>query len=233
MTNIIDLESYCNAFFTAWQKNYGTKEYVLCKKACLDFIEELIPIYAGRLYGEGEDQGTAYNFIYLFLMLAKGLENLISLVDLTKDKAWPQSNERTESIWQMLWDTKERLDVFKIHYLDQNFLAGIFEQLDKLEYCFYNIYGKGIYMSPVTLIRKAECSICNINIKACDHIPGNLYDGRYCKEVIVDFELRGADFVESPYDMRCRVWPWNFIDQNHINVRIMNINVLDGFIHEK
>lgn len=63
------------------------------------------------------------------------------------------------------------------------------------------------------------------------HLPGSLYEGNYCRERVEDFEFHGADFVQSPHDMRCRVWPWNFIDERHVNVR-MNLNRLDEFIEE-
>ncbi len=227
-----DLEQYCNSFFSEWKKDYAAHNYESCKQHSEKFIRDLKPVYKERLYGEGQNAIKGYTYIYLFLMLAKALEDVIALVGLTKDKTWPTDEKKTELIWQVLWDAKERMDTFNSHCFDQDILAGLYEQLERLEYHFYDVFGKGLYMSPVMLVKKAICSICELNIKACMHMPGSLYNGKYCKELVQDFEFKGADFVQSPHDMRCRVWPWNFTDEWHVTARIINLNQLDEFINE-
>jgi hypothetical protein len=165
-------------------------------------------------------------------MLARAFEDIICLVDLTKDKTWIDDHSKVEIIWQVLWDAKERMDIFDSHCTERGLFDGLYAQLKELELFFYDCFGKGIYMSPVILVKKAECNVCGKNIKACEHIPGNLYHGIYCKEVVKDLEFKGADIVQSPHDMRCRVWPWNFTDDMHFTSRIINLNKLDGFIEE-
>jgi hypothetical protein len=229
---ITDLEVYCDTMIKSWRTYYKQERYDEALAVTSKFIAELKPIYNERLYGEGNDEGESYTYIYLFLMLAKSFEDLINLAQLTKDKAWPEDNKKTELIWQVLWDAKERLDKFNSHCLESGLFENIYKQLKRLEMYFYDYFGKGVYMSPVIKIKKAICSICGLNIKACNHIPGNIFHGNPCREVVEDMEIYGADMVQSPHDMRCRIWPWNFIDKNRMNVRVMNLNQLDGFIKE-
>lgn len=230
--NIDELENYCNDLIYSWRRNYGIKQYDLCKEDAQKIITEIKPIYKERLYGEGKEAGQSYNFMYIIMLLAKAFEDITTLAELTSDKNWPDDNSKTEIIWQVLWDAKERLDIFESHYSDKDTFQDLYQQLKKLEHFFYDLFGKGIYMSPVILVKKATCTICEMNIKGCMHIPGKLYNGKVCREKADKIQFQGADFVESPHDMRCRVWPWNFIDKQRVNVRIMNLNQLDGFIEE-
>jgi len=170
-----DLEEYCNRLICSWRNKYGEKLYEQCSQLTGALINDLKPIFKGRLYGEDKVAGHDYNFIYLFLILAKALEDIILLVTLTKDKNWHDDHTKAENIWQVLWDAKERLDVFGSHCLDKDLFDDLYGQLKELEIFFYDCFGKGLYMSPVMLIKKADCNICGKNLKACDHIPGNLY----------------------------------------------------------
>ncbi|MEL1243920.1 hypothetical protein AAEO56_06565 [Flavobacterium sp. DGU11] len=227
---IDQIEHYCNDLVSSWKENYAKKNYKECLELSQKFITNLKPIYNDRLYGDTDQAKESYSCMYIFMILSKSFEDVIKLVELTANKNWPNDQAKTESIWQVLWDAKERLDIFNSHCRNKNLFKFLLQQLKKLEHCFYDLFGKGIYMSPVILVKKASCSICGLNIKGCAHIPGYLYDGKPCKEIAEDFEIQGADIVQSPHDMRCRVWPWNFIDESRVNVRIMNLNKLDDFI---
>lgn len=116
------LEEYCNNFFKLWKQDYAENQYERCKTHSDNLITDLKPLYKGKLYGTGKEAGEAYNYIYLFLMLAKGLADIIGLAELTKDQSWPEDQKKTETIWQLLWDAKERLDTFNSHCLDQEIL---------------------------------------------------------------------------------------------------------------
>lgn len=228
----LSIEELGSAFLNDWEISYGNKSYELCRDLCANFINRIKPLYNKRELGESPEAHMDYVLIYMFLMLAKGLDNILDLVSMTAAKTWQLDQKETEMVWQMLWDAKERLDSFDNHYSDKNILQGHYDQLKRLEHYFYDIFGKGIYMSPVIMIKKSTCSICGKNIKACAHVTGIFYEGRICREVVDDLEMRGADMVNSPRDMRCRIWPWNFTDKTHINVRIMNLNQLDAFIFD-
>jgi len=227
-----DLESYCDIFFRAWWKYFNEEDYEACDRKIEEFITHLKPIYCNRLYGNEEGILDNYIFVYLFLMLAKAFEGIMCLVAMTKDKNWPQDEKKVESIWQALWDAKERLDVFDSHYAERETFAPIYRLLKKLELNFYDHFGKGVYFSPVIIVKRANCSICKRNIKACEHLPNNFYGGVRCKEIVEDMKFLGVDLVPSPHDMRCRVWPWNVTEDYKIQGRFMNLTQLDAWIEK-
>lgn len=233
MITLSNLEEYFGKFFQKWEINFRNKKYLICDLLSIQILDSLKKIYNDRSFGEGEKEGEAYSLIYLYLILSKALIDVLDLVKLTEDINWPSDSQKTELIWGKLWDARERLNIFLPHIIDENILHFLLQLLDNLEYSFYDIFDKGLYMSPVTIIKKSECSICNKNIKACDHIVGRFYNGRKCKQIHTDIEFEGVDIVSSPYDMRCRIWSWNFISKNKFKVRILNFNQLDGFIFEK
>jgi len=233
MITLSNFEDFVVDFFEKWKLYFSTQSYLTCDLLSIQTLESLKTIYNKRLFGEGSKEREAYSFIYLYLMLTKGLIDVLDLVKLTENKHWPSNSKLTEGIWGKLWDAKERLNIFLKHSVDRDILNFLFQLLDNLEYSFYDLFGKGFYMSPVTIIKKSACSICRKNIKDCQHIPGRFYDGMICKEIHTDIEFIGADIVSSPYDMRCRIWPWNFLTENKFEARILNLNTLDQFIFEK
>ncbi|HWW41725.1 hypothetical protein [Pedobacter sp.] len=227
-----ELEKYCNQLIVSWRDSFGREKYEDALKLTADFIEEIKPLYRSRPYGEGEEAGNSYTYAYIFLVLAKAFEDITGLAELTSDKYWPEDPKKAELIWQVLWDAKERMDIVNSHCMDRDLFEDLYTQLKQLEISFYDQFGKGIYMSPVIKIKKAICSICKFNIKACNHIPGNIYHGHPCREIVDDMEFTGVDMVPSPHDMRCRIWPWNFTEENKFTARVMNLNQLDKFINE-
>jgi hypothetical protein len=229
---IENLEKYFDRFFSSWTKSFSLEDYTLCRDKIAIFIADLKPIYQHKLYGDSEKIVSNYSNIYLFLMLAKSFEDILHLVDLTKDKTWPQDQKKTELIWQILWDAKERMDIFCSHCSHPDQLERFYNLLKKLELCFYDLFGKGLYFSSVIIVKRAICNICNKNIKGCEHIPGNFYGGIRCKEIVQDMEFKGIDLVQSPHDMRCKVWPWNVSEDGRITGRAMNLNQLDAWIDE-
>jgi len=231
MITLSNLEDFFGIFFEEWKLNFSKKNYLACDLSSIQILESLKVIYNNRTFGEGIKEDEAYALIYLYLILTKGLIDVLDLVNLTGDNTWPSNNQLTETIWSKLWDAKERLDIFLRHSVDRNILNFLLHLLNNLEYNFYDIFGKGLYMSPVTIIKKSECSICSKNIKGCHHIPGRFYKGKICKTIYSEIEdITSVDIVSSPYDMRCRIWPWNFISENKFNVRILSFNQLDDFI---
>lgn len=232
MVTLTNLENYFGDFFQKWEFYFRKKQYLICDLLSIETLDFLKNIYINRTFGEGKKEGEAYSLIYLYLILTKALIDVLDLVKLTEDVKWSQDSQLTELIWGKLWDAKERLDIFLEHIIDKNILQFLLTLLDNLEYNFYDIFGKGLYVSPVTIIKRSECSICGKNIKGCDHIVGRFYNGIKCKQIHTDIELQNVDIVSSPYDMRCRIWSWNFTSKNKFKVRILSFNPLDKFIFE-
>jgi hypothetical protein len=48
-----------------------------------------------------------------------------------------------------------------------------------------------------------ECSICGAADFECDHINGEVYDGKRCHRVITRFDLREISLTPRPHDPRC------------------------------
>jgi hypothetical protein len=224
-----EIENFCNGFYGAWREAYMQNKYITCLTLVTDFIKTLKPVYNERSFGE---DGVLYTYIYVFLILSKGLGDVAELAENTQEKTWSQDNKKTEAIWYKLWDAKERLDYFQTHCLESEFLSDLAAQLKELENFFYQTFGRGIYASPEIIIKKATCNVCGQNIKACSHIPGNIYDGIPCKEKVEEMEFRTISLVQSPHDMRCRMWPWNMTEDYRVSGRFMNLDMIDTFITE-
>lgn len=224
-----NVEEFCGRAIIEWRHSYGAKDYSACRKIAEQVISELKTVYREKSFGEISD---FYNMIYVCLIYFKGLTDILTLVDYTADQHWPEDHEKTEAIWYGLWDAIERLEYVDSHYSDKSLCSALLEQLRRLESNFYDNFGRGLYASPEILIKKATCTICGENIKACSHITGVIYNGVPCRENAEDFTLHGVSLVNSPHDMRCRVWPWKMQKDGHFDVRIMNLNQLDNFIKE-
>ena len=42
------------------------------------------------------------------------------------------------------------------------------------------------------------CSICNLELKDCEHLKGEIYDGKECFGIINDFKLYETSILENP-----------------------------------
>ncbi len=223
------IEEFCGQAIQDWQQAYAAKNYELAEKQITEALLSLKPIYRDKIFGETSDY---YTYTYLCLIYFKGVEDLLQLVKLTSDIYWPEDHKKTEGIWYLLWDAIDRLEYFDTRYSDRSLCKTLLEQLRQLESNFYDLFGRGLYASPEIIIKKSNCTICGQNIKSCMHIPGNIYNGLPCKEKAEDISFRGCALVNSPHDMRCRIWPWNMKKDNTFEVRIMNLNAIDDFINE-
>jgi hypothetical protein len=52
--------------------------------------------------------------------------------------------------------------------------------------------------SVETRVDKSECSICGLDPDECDHIPGELYDGRECCILITKAQILAVALVANP-----------------------------------
>lgn len=222
----VELDEHCSLFFNSWLLLRNERKYKEGKDLCNLFITELKKKYNEKhLRNESE-----YTYAYVFLILAKALQDVIELVPLTKEKYWPEDGKKTEAIWCKLWDAKERFSYFKKHWLGDDIVGMITAKLDELESYFYDTFGKGLYFSPDIIIKEAFCNVCGQNIKACMHLPGNIYAGTVCKEEVSDMKFESISIVMSPYDMRCRLWAWNLKEDLTVTGMFMSLNTVDGFI---
>ncbi|MFI5667734.1 hypothetical protein [Streptomyces sp. NPDC051704] len=59
-------------------------------------------------------------------------------------------------------------------------------------------------LSPEIRVLESECSICNLDPEDCDHLPGEMYDGRECLSVITKAEITAVAIVANPRQLVTR-----------------------------
>ncbi|MFF7492711.1 MULTISPECIES: hypothetical protein [Streptomyces] len=59
-------------------------------------------------------------------------------------------------------------------------------------------------LSPEIRVLESECSICNLDPEDCDHLPGEMYDGRECVSVITKAEVTAVAVVANPRQLVTR-----------------------------
>jgi len=118
-------------------------------------------------------------------------------------------HKEIEQLWTRLLDCQERIDAV------QGLLGGpgldwLVSQASSAYDHFVKHFGAGdCFFSPVIIVKRESCSICGKDLRACVHRAGVIYDGKRCRGVVEDMELRSCDLVRVPRDRRCRLWPWN------------------------
>lgn len=59
-------------------------------------------------------------------------------------------------------------------------------------------------LSPEIRVLESKCSICNLDPEDCDHVPGEMYDGRECVSVITKAEPTAVAIVANPRQLVTR-----------------------------
>lgn len=61
------------------------------------------------------------------------------------------------------------------------------------------------FVSVGMVIHKSECSICGLDLEDCDHVPGRLYLGDLCYQIVKDAKLVEVSHVDDPASKHHRV----------------------------
>lgn len=209
--------------------NYFTKEkYEDAKNVCIEVISDSKLALANRF----ENSESENNLRYIAGITFKGFAEFCELHLLTKTFNWQKDNKKVEEIWNLMCDCSEHLN-FSATTIESAPLTAVLERLKKFSRFFSKTFGKGLYMSPVIIIEDEICSICNFDVRTCEHREGRLYNGVICKRVANKISnFKSVDFVKVPKDPRCRVWPWNEKEKGVYDVRILNMNNMDDFLYE-
>ncbi|MFJ9652881.1 MULTISPECIES: hypothetical protein [Streptomyces griseus group] len=59
-------------------------------------------------------------------------------------------------------------------------------------------------LSPEIRVLESECSICSLDPDDCDHLPGEMYDGRECLSIITKAEITAIAIVPNPRQLVTR-----------------------------
>jgi hypothetical protein len=112
-----------------------------------------------------------------------------------------------EYVWELLFDARDRL----VGYagLNVGFRAYWLNQVRPAFDAIQGKYGNGSYTSWELVLDGLTCSICNSDIRGCNHVPGEWYGEEECKQIPEGGYIRAVAIVENPHDPRCRIWPWD------------------------
>jgi hypothetical protein len=173
------------------------------------------------------------NHLYAIAIFLRACLDYEAIDRILSTPNWESNNELIENVWTLLWDCKERIESYpgavtgpkvdEMHRFIEDLLAR-----------FQENFGPGVYMSPDVKVKTRECSICNSNIKLCSHVPGKLYAGHICRQIMHGLELISVSAVSKPEDRRCRIWPWNYDEQKGTAKAVfLTFFLIDDFLHEK
>jgi hypothetical protein len=101
------------------------------------------------------------------------------------------------------WCTFERVEIaltgLERHMpLDPSFGLDV---IDRMVPQFQSLYPYKIFLSPSFIEKERKCSICDQPItlrRRCEHVVGEIYDGRKCLNIITASEVLEMSFVDEP-----------------------------------
>jgi hypothetical protein len=192
---------------------------------------ELINQYKDVLKEENWGRQDDKSLILICAIGAKAIDDYAEIGRITSTVNWFEKTELIEKLWIKLWDCKERVE-----YVFNNFQGDLFQivlsKVNELHSEFIKVYGNGIYASPEFLIKKETCSICNLDVRACLHISGHIYNGVICKYVVKELEMRSISLVTVPKDPRCRAWAWNMEGRTIKGMAFFFNSDIDSFLKD-
>ena len=171
----------------------------------------------------------AKNAALLSGILIRGMQDAIQLFQLSSREGWSRDTSTIEKAWRKLCDAQDRLS-YVSRFVSLSKLAWVIERLSAMDTQFTEGFGSGLYMSAEILVRKELCSVCQQDIKGCNHIPGDLYAGVRCFGMVEAMDLQSIAVVGNPKDRRCRIWPWHLRDGNRFRAVIDSSFRLDDFL---
>ena len=111
-----------------------------------------------------------------------------------------------ELAWDYAHDARDRL--IRNLKLNEEYVEEITKRIEYVLNSIGEQYGEGMYNSWEVKFSNVVCTICQQDIRGCDHIPGHWYDDMQCRYKADKLELVASAIVDNPRDPRCRIWPW-------------------------
>lgn len=177
-------------------------------------------MYFKDVHENQENNSTIRNKALIYGILFRGLEDFINLKAKTHSPIWFKNTKLVEKLWVKLCDCNDRFN-YVSKFATGDSLDWILAEISKLEKKFEYYFGKGQYSSSAFRAKKLECSICENDLRRCDHIGGAIYDGKVCMGIVR--EVTNVDhvaLVKNPADLRCRLWPWNAQKQDDSSLKV-------------
>ncbi len=214
-------------YFSVCWEYIQLRQFKDAKGICTNLIDEYKNILNKELWPENDDK----SIVLILAIGIKAIDDYIEIGEITSTDKWFERNELIEKLWIKLWDCKDRVD-YVINNFQGDLFALVSKKLNELHNEFINVYGSGIYASPEFLIKKETCSICKLDVRACTHISGQIYNGIICKYVVEDMEMRSISLVTVPKDPRCRAWAWNMEGRTIKGMAFFFNSDIDSFLSD-
>lgn len=220
-----EFPTFCLERFDAWFNHFKHQQYPECDEISDSHVQLCNKILTEKTWDSEEEN----NISYITGVLFAGLKEFVQLAQLTKDRKWHLDQPRTENVWNLLWNCDERFGFCDTYFKHEDF-TWILRILKELKKDFILHFGPGLYSSPEILFKNETCSICQKDTRACLHISGKLYNGIMCYSMPQEVQLRSVSIVKIPRDPRCRIWAWNFNDDNTYSTPIYIFFTIDDWL---
>ena len=148
-----------------------------------------------RSQAEAQRAEHAANILLGFKSVVSGLAEELNLFRLLK-------SEEPDRAWDALVRAQAGFDAALRAHHSFDYLRPKAERLRELErYLFPPLR----FLSAGMIVRRQECSICEADYAACDHLAGRPYCGRFCYIVLKEVEPNHVALVEEPANRHCRI----------------------------
>lgn len=151
-------------------------------------------------------------------VVLNGLRDLSNLCLIVTQDGWLARPRMVEEAWDRLHDAEARLNYSG---LEAEFRTSCLAIVNEARDAIQSRFGTGLYTSWEVTFERTECTICNLDIRSCEHIPGEWYENQVCRIHPVDLRTVAVALVENPRDPRCRIWPWNKRETNPDGTRVI------------
>lgn len=172
------------------------------------------------------------NQAFIAAVLCRAIYDYSFLVEEIIHAGWVSDHDKVIRIWRRFCDYRERFE-FAHGSCQGPIIDQISRFLEEVERVFLINFGPGTYMSPTLVIDELSCSICNRDLRGCEHLSGSIYAGRLCRGVARKFRLpengNVGSLVSVPRDPRCRIWPWQANDDTW-NILFLSTFKFDDFM---
>jgi hypothetical protein len=144
-------------------------------------------------------------------IVLNGLMDIAEVCMIAECSGWLEKPAAVEAVWELIFDGRDRLDGYsgisrEFVEFSLAFVEGPFNEIQTR-------YGHGVYCSWEVTIDSLTCSICDGDVRGCEHESGGWYDGQQCVVKPTGIKPVAIALVENPRDPRCRIWPWCVISR--------------------
>jgi hypothetical protein len=172
-----------------------------------------------------------FNGIFMAAVFFRSLYDFCLIQEIISEPNWERNFKKIESLWWHYCNCRERVDFWTGHFGGGR-LGDFLKSLSTVDDFFLNTFGSGAYMSPTFVSEKLLCSICENDLRGCEHIAGRVYSGRLCFGRPQGIRMESVSLVTSPHDPRCRIWPWSIKDGKSESQIIASVFQIDDFMEK-